>query len=614
MKVVGDVLMTLHSVIGSMPGESRATRARLKLEQAAVQPIGLTPAELGQRLAYCNKTLDDIARVRVGAERTRLLELMPGTADFAEVEAATELLPTDTPEAVQTREDYRDAYIQARRSATRASWGKPLDQVFPLEDGVLVEGPGRLLIQQGTSVYQGLEGTRGQLFQIQNGQPVREAAALTAAGPMPSSFLDRGPVNYNALSLLNLESLLLDKLADPLAPGDVVDGINAGKPWGPRSVLKWDEFPGRQHFKDGGLFKAGEDQADAPNYRQLPDYPVHGVAQPSRAGLKRIFEKMVREHGSQTPVFWVNTRAEAVLYIDGKPYNVRELSSLLNLPYREGASGEELERLEQQLKEMLIERGSVPVQVEGSGAVQEVPVHAANLRTTREEMTEAAREAGVELDYHRIPVRDESAPSPQELDLLRTQVERFHSAHPDKQAQYFVNCHMGRGRTTTGMIAIAMTLDALNGQSARSTPGEQRTSELEDQASQVVDLSLAIVQNDLDLEKDRHQLAQEQARTPQNFARIKQLKSSLPEHERRAREYRDRQLELEMYSLYLSTASKVTFTEWINLPEQQATLAARRQRLEEQVRQIETGHHSRPQAQASKLLAQFKAGILARVA
>ncbi|MBS2037007.1 hypothetical protein JST97_18600 [bacterium] len=604
--------MSLSRVAHTPTGGPRLTRALQKLHTASLgEQTGLSQVDVSKQLAFCQKALDDIASLRRGGERARLLELMPGTADFALIESATDVLPTDSTDLVQLRNDFRDAYVQARRSATRAERGKPAEGVFPLQGGVLVEGPQRLLIQQGTRVFQGLEGTRGETFWIENGQPMREAAALTAAGPMSARFLDRGPINYAVLSLLSLESLLLDSPIDPVPAGDVVHGINGGKPWGPRSVLKWDEFPGRQQYKGGGLELT--DQADAPNYRKLPNHPVHGVAQPSRVGLKAIFKKMVETHHSKD-VFWMNTRAEAVLYIDGKPYNVRELSSRLNLPYCEGASGEELERLEMQLKQMLIERGSVPVESEVSGSVQEIPIHSGNIRTTREEMLAAAKEAGVVLDYHRIPIRDESAPSPQELDLMRREVERFRVQHPKDHPQYVVNCHMGRGRTTTGMIAIAMTLDALNCRPISAQPGESRTRDLEMQASQVVDISLAIVENDLELKDYRAHLVQAESQRPTDPSRLLQLKAAIAERQRRAHEYRERQLRLEMYSLYLATTRGVSFSQWLGLPEQQSALSARRQTLEEQVREIETRHASQPQAQASKLLELLKQRTLALAA
>ena len=579
----------------------RRVRTQEKLQAAALTgEVGLSSAEIRANLAFYNQALENIGAVRSsGKERSQLLDLLPGTGDYAQVEAATDLQPGDSRELVETRNDYRDAFVEARRQVARAERGKGEAGVVSLPGGAVVNTPRELLVQQGTSVFRGLEGLRGEQFRLENGQPVRESSLLTLAGPMPASFLSRGAVNYGALAQLAFDGLKISTLSEPVAPGDVVGGLNGGRPWGERDRLKADDFPERATYMDGGLYKRDADQSAAPNYRQMPGYPVHGVGQPSRQGFHDMFRHLRQPGCEKTPVLWINTRAEAVLFIDGQPYNLRELSSRLNLPYKEGASGEELERLEEQLKQLLIERGSVPTQREvmqtgPNGKPQrvtldvEVPVNAQNLRTTREEMQAAADAEGIELDYRRVPVRDESAPSPAELDNLRRSVEEFHSSHPGQDAQYVVNCHMGRGRTTTGMVAVAMTLDALEGRRGGAAPGEARTQELERNANQLVDLFKNIVENDDEVRQKRADLAAAENRSPRNEEAIREARLALEERERRAQEYRDRQLELEMYSLYLSARPDKSFEQWLSEAPQQATLAARRQQLEAQIQEIES--------------------------
>ncbi len=63
--------------------------------------------------------------------------------------------------------------------------------------------------------------------------------------------------------------------------------------------------------------------------------------------------------------------------------------------------------------------------------------------------------ASVRIDYHRTPITDEQAPSPEIVDAIIGYLEQA-AAEPKGKLLIVVNCQMGRGRTTTGMIISAM--------------------------------------------------------------------------------------------------------------------------------------------------------------
>jgi hypothetical protein len=60
---------------------------------------------------------------------------------------------------------------------------------------------------------------------------------------------------------------------------------------------------------------------------------------------------------------------------------------------------------------------------------------------------EQMQREGFQVDYARIPVTDEKAPEPADFDAL---VARFKQAAPG--TEMVMNCHAGRGRTTTAMV------------------------------------------------------------------------------------------------------------------------------------------------------------------
>src|SRR5690606_27996960 len=64
------------------------------------------------------------------------------------------------------------------------------------------------------------------------------------------------------------------------------------------------------------------------------------------------------------------------------------------------------------------------------------------------EVYQALRDEGYRVDYARIPVTDEQAPEPADFDALRQRLSEVPEGSP-----MIFNCHAGRGRTTTAMVA-----------------------------------------------------------------------------------------------------------------------------------------------------------------
>merc|ERR1711892_103166 len=84
-----------------------------------------------------------------------------------------------------------------------------------------------------------------------------------------------------------------------------------------RYFVKPDQFEGI-HIMDDKFEKV----AGAPNFRQLPGFPIFGTGQPTEAGLVEILKRAKgdKENGK---VIWFTVRQEPVVYVNGSPYAPR---------------------------------------------------------------------------------------------------------------------------------------------------------------------------------------------------------------------------------------------------------------------------------------------------
>jgi len=97
----------------------------------------------------------------------------------------------------------------------------------------------------------------------------------------------------------------------------VVAAIRNGEVLGSQTVLKSDHCPGCQNLS------LPERVEGAPNFREVPGFPVYGVANPTVDGIRAVIERISSSKGGR-PVLWHNMREEPVIYINGKPFVLRE--------------------------------------------------------------------------------------------------------------------------------------------------------------------------------------------------------------------------------------------------------------------------------------------------
>ena len=160
-------------------------------------------------------------------------------------------------------------------------------------------------------------------------------------------------------------------------------------------------------------------------------------------------------------------REEPVLYINGRSYSLREEAHPFeNSADFTGVNETQIEQTEMQLKaEVLAEArangGRMLLHTENADGVTSewVDIGPGSVKTPREVYQQLQGE-GYKVDFARVPVTDEKAPENGDLQAI---VDRVTSA--EDGAALIFNCHAGRGRTTTAMVAAQLLQRAQNPES-----------------------------------------------------------------------------------------------------------------------------------------------------
>ncbi|KAI9087238.1 hypothetical protein K1719_030873 [Acacia pycnantha] len=226
-----------------------------------------------------------------------------------------------------------------------------------------------------------------------------------------------------------------------------------GSVLGKKTILKSDHFPGCQNKRLSPQIEG------APNYRQADSLHVHGVAIPTIDGIQNVLKHIGGQIGGRrAQVLWINLREEPVVYINGRPFVLRDVERpFSNLEYT-GINRERVEQMEDRLKEdILLEAARYGNKIlvtdelpDGQMIDQWEPVSCNSVKTPLE-VYEELQMGGYLVEYERVPITDEKAPKEMDFDAL---VHKISQA--DVNTEVIFNCQMGRGRTTTGMVIATL--------------------------------------------------------------------------------------------------------------------------------------------------------------
>jgi protein-tyrosine phosphatase len=251
------------------------------------------------------------------------------------------------------------------------------------------------------------------------------------------------------------------------APTDQLSPVAGrhGKVLSADKFLKADQYSGIHHES----LQTSEHQVripGAPNYREIGDN-IHGVAQPTVEGIKGVLDKAGCAPGSTgKPAVWTNLRQEPVVYVNGAPFNLRDLKHPMDNEAAPGRTAEQVDQREQELKqEVLAEAkrngGNITLHDEvgkfPNNHIVERQVKADSVETVKE-VYDGLEKEGYNVKYQRIPVTDTKKPEDRDLDALTKSLKDV-----DPDSPLIFNCHAGEGRTTTGMVAASLLRRAEKG-------------------------------------------------------------------------------------------------------------------------------------------------------
>ncbi|KAJ3086244.1 hypothetical protein HK102_013370 [Quaeritorhiza haematococci] len=223
---------------------------------------------------------------------------------------------------------------------------------------------------------------------------------------------------------------------------------------GRQTILKSD------HFETGFNTELDFTLQGAPNFR-MADLNIFGVAQPTVSGISTIL-RLLNCHpsteGGDTSCIWFSSREEPLVYINRKPFVLREMEApLKNIRRYQGISAPRLEAMEARLKEDVLREASrcnglvlVHDEIEGGKIVPTWT--AADIVETPKEVFQRFSADGCKVKYVRIPISPEQAPEDRYLDEYVSVIRNTNTT----DALVF-NCGMGVGRTTFAMV-VAMLI------------------------------------------------------------------------------------------------------------------------------------------------------------
>lgn len=151
----------------------------------------------------------------------------------------------------------------------------------------------------------------------------------------------------------------------------------------------------------------------------------------------------------------MNMREEPVLYINSRPFVLRNMDKPFNNVEYTGISIDRIEQLERRLKDDVLKEAAqhnnkILLHDETPAGVETVweDIQPDTVLTINEVYEKLNCDEGYDVQYFRVPITDEKVPELQDFDEIVARVKAKDSAN----VQLVFNCQMGRGRTTTSMI------------------------------------------------------------------------------------------------------------------------------------------------------------------
>lgn len=144
---------------------------------------------------------------------------------------------------------------------------------------------------------------------------------------------------------------LLEEEFNGLDPNKVIR-VRNGNVLTQGTLLKSDHFPGCQRTSLIPQIPG------APNFRKVEGVNVYGTGIPTLEGIRNVLAHLNCTPENPQPVLWVNLREEPIVYINNRPYVLRNIYALFaNLEYT-GIDPLRVEEMEERLKEDVLKESN----------------------------------------------------------------------------------------------------------------------------------------------------------------------------------------------------------------------------------------------------------------
>ena len=218
-------------------------------------------------------------------------------------------------------------------------------------------------------------------------------------------------------------------------------------------LIKPDMFDGIHILED-----SFEKINGAPNFRQIPGFPIFGTGQPTEEAMVEIINK-AKSGKENEKIIWFTMRQEPLVYVNGSPHAPRHpdnphanLDIKMNVEQIQGVDV----HLAKVLKKRQSESGNNTIKVHKDEEFAENPmdrqdyedtVEVLNIKALNSVYDYCREKCNVDLHVIRIPVKEDQMPT-ESIDAIIDALKDEPASTP-----CIFNCQMGKGRTTLGMVA-----------------------------------------------------------------------------------------------------------------------------------------------------------------
>ncbi|MED6109871.1 hypothetical protein PIB30_037528 [Stylosanthes scabra] len=204
------------------------------------------------------------------------------------------------------------------------------------------------------------------------------------------------------------------------------------------------------------------------SFPQVDEYPVYSMATPTITGAKEMLTYLEAKPTAALTakkVILTDVREEAVVYINGTPFVLRELNKPVDTLKYVGITGPVVEHIEARLKEdilaeirhsggrMLLHREEYNPSTNQSDVVGYWENISADDVKTPSEVYSALKDDGYDIVYQRIPLT-------RERDALASDVDAIQYRKNDSAGSYLFVSHTGFGGVAYAMAIICCRLGA----------------------------------------------------------------------------------------------------------------------------------------------------------